>query len=176
MSLRGTGQGGTLSRARETFVVLRDAGFLSLPFVRSLSAASSKFGSTSATGFHAAAMRDPDGTALIDEEGSMTFGEIDRVTNSIARGLSHAGVKAGDGVALFARNHRGFVKSQIALDKLGANTLLLNTGFAAPQLEEVCEREGTKVILYDEEFRGIVEGGGARKLTRFVTWAEKGAP
>ncbi|MBW2389957.1 MAG: AMP-binding protein [Deltaproteobacteria bacterium] len=175
MSLRGTGQGGALSRARETFGVLRDAGFLNLGFVRSLGAATAKFGSTSATGFHAAAMRDPEGTAVIDEAGSMTFAELDRATNAIARGLAAAGVKAGDGVALFARNHRGFVKSQMALDKLGANTLLLNTGFAAPQLEEVCEREGSQVILYDEEFRGIVEGGTASKLTRIVTWAESGA-
>jgi fatty-acyl-CoA synthase len=130
-----------------------------------------KFGSTSATGFHAAASRDPDGVALVDEIGSMTFGEVDRSTNAIARGLAKAGVKPGDGVGLFARNHRGFVLAQVALDKLGANTLLLNTGFAGPQLQEVCAREGTEIILYDEEFSGIVEQG-ASKHTRFITWAE----
>ncbi len=175
MSLRGTGQGGALSRARETISVLRGAGFLNLRFLRSFSAASAKFGSTAAAGFHAAAMRDPERTAIIDEDGTMSFGELDRATNSIARGLAAAGVKAGDGVALFARNHRGFVQAQVALDKLGANTLLLNTGFAAPQLEEVCLREGTEVIIYDEEFRAIVEAGGASKLTRFVSLAEDGA-
>ncbi len=176
MSLRGTGQGGAFSRARETISVLHGAGFLSLGFLRSMSQASGKFGSTSAAGLHAAALRDPNRTGLIDEAGSMTFGEIDRTTNAIARGFADAGVKAGDGVALFARNHRGFVQSQVALDKLGANTLLLNTGFAAPQLEEVCEREGTDIIIYDEEFRGIVEASGASKLTRFVSYAESGAP
>lgn len=176
MSLRGTGQGGVLSRARETFEVLRGAGFLNLRFLRSLGSARAKFGSTCATGFHAAALYDPDGTAVVDEAGSLTFAELDHSTNAIARGLAAAGVKAGDGVALFARNHRGFVKAQVALDKLGANTLLLNTGFAARQLEEVCEREGSRVILYDEEFRDIVEAGSASKLTRFVTWAENSAP
>jgi fatty-acyl-CoA synthase len=176
MTLRGTGQGGALSRARETLSVLHGAGFLNLRFLRTTGAATAKFGSTSASGIHAGALRHPDRTAILDEIGSMTFGELDRSTNAIARGLAAAGVKAGDGVALFARNHRGFVQSQVALDKLGANTLLLNTGFAAPQLEEVCTREGTSVIIYDEEFRGIVEAGGASKLTRFVSLAENGAP
>jgi fatty-acyl-CoA synthase len=134
-----------------------------------------KFGTTSATGFHAAAARDPEGTALIDEAGSMSFLELEHSTNAIARALAHAGVKPGDGVGLFARNHRGFVQALVALDKLGANTLLLNTGFAAPQLKEVCQREGTQVILYDEEFREIVDGG-ASDQKRFVTWAEADVP
>jgi len=175
MSLQGTGHGGTFNRVRETFQVLNRAGFLSPAFLRSIAAASAKFGSTSATGFHATALREPDRLAIIDDTGSISFGELDRSTNAIARGLAKEGVGAGDGVALFARNHRGFVQAQMALDKLGANVLLLNTGFGAPQLEEVCEREGSRVILYDEEFRGIVEAGSASKLTRLVTFSEGGA-
>ncbi|MFT5696698.1 MAG: acyl-CoA synthetase (AMP-forming)/AMP-acid ligase II [Myxococcota bacterium] len=175
MTLRGTGQGGTLSRTVETLQVLGGAGFLNLSFARSLGKATAKFGSTSATGFHAAALRNPGGIAIIDDDGSMTFSELDRSSNAIARGLAATGVKAGDGVALFARNHRGFVQAQSALDKLGVNTLLLNTGFGAPQLEEVCEREGSRVILYDEEFNNIVEGGAVSKLTRYLTYSEGGS-
>jgi len=137
----------------------------------SLGPAMRKFGSSAATGFHAAARRDPDGIAIFDDLGSVTAGEIDRSTNAVARALRKAGVRPGDGVGLFARNHRGFVQAQVAIEKLGANTLLLNTGFAAPQLKDVCEREQTKVILYDDEFRPIVEQG-ARDLIRFVTWGE----
>jgi acyl-CoA synthetase (AMP-forming)/AMP-acid ligase II len=175
VSTRGTGQGGALQRLAETAQILGGAGFLSPRFLASLGPAMKKFGTTSATGFHAAAARNPRGTALLDEAGSMTFQELDRSTNAIARALARAGVKPGDGVGLFARNHRGFVQAQAALDKLGANTLLLNTGFAAPQLKEVCEREGTRILLYDEEFRSIVEGG-ASDHTRFVTFAEGDVP
>ncbi len=175
MSSRGTGQGGRLQRATEAFGVLWTAGFLSPRFLASLGPAMRKFGTSTATGFHAAASRNPEGTALVDEAGQLSFRELDRSTNAIARALAEAGVGAGDGVGLFARNHRGFVQAQVALDKLGANTLLLNTGFAAPQLEEVCAREGTRVILYDEEFRPIVEEG-AGQLTRFLTWAESEGP
>ncbi len=175
MSLRGTGHGGRIQRLSEVFEVLGSAGLINLKFLRSLGAGAKRFGTTSAGGFHAAALRDPDGIALIDDVGQMSFGELDASTNAIARGLRAAGVKAGDGVGLFARNHRGFVQAQAALEKLGANTLLLNTGFAAPQLKEVCEREGVSVILCDEEFRPIVEEG-AGSLTRFITWAESDCP
>ena len=175
MSLRGTGQGGVLSRTRELFQVLGGAGFLSPRYLRSMKRAVSKYGSTTAAGFYAAAQRDPGRTAVVDDTSSLTFAEMDRSTNAIARGLAEAGVKAGDGVALFARNHVGFVRAQVALDKLGANTLMLNTGFAAPQLEEVCAREGSQLIIYDEEFRDIVEMGTVSRLTRVVTSAENGA-
>jgi hypothetical protein len=67
MSLRGTGQGGPLRRTLETFEVLGGAGFLNPRFLASLSSAMRKFGTTTATGFHAAASRNPDGTALIDD-------------------------------------------------------------------------------------------------------------
>jgi len=173
MSLRGTGQGGSIARAIEAFTVLREAGFLNPSFIRSIAAASAKYGSTAAAGFTAAAARTPTATAIIDERGELSFGELDRSTNAIARALQVAGVGPGDNVGLFARNHRGFVQAQMALDKLGANTLLLNTGFAAPQLAEVGQREGINVLLYDEEFSGIVEDG-AGDLTRFLTYAENG--
>jgi acyl-CoA synthetase (AMP-forming)/AMP-acid ligase II len=150
------------------------AGFLNPSFLRNLLAGQKRFGPTIASGFHASAQRIPNATAIHDDSGTMSFADLDRSTNAIARGLADAGVEAGDGVGLFARNHRGFVQAQAALDKLGANTLLLNTGFAAPQLEEVCKREGTKVILYDEEFRGIVEAG-AGDHRRFLTYCESEA-
>lgn len=144
----------------EVVEVLGGAGMLWPPYLAALGKAVRKFGSTPAAGFSASASRRPDDVGLIDEVGApLTFGEIERRTNALARGLTAAGVQAGDGVGLFARNHRGFVEATIALGKLGANCLLLNTGFAAPQLAEVLAREGCRVVLYDEEFTPVVEKG-----------------
>ncbi len=171
MTMRGTGQGGTWARTAEAVQVLGSAGFLNPGFLATMIPAMRKFGSTAATGFSAAAARKPDDIAIIDERGMVTFGELEASSNAIARALREAGVRAGEGVGLFARNHRGFVQAQVALEKLGANILLLNTGFAAPQLKEVCAREGTDVILYDQEFSDVVEGGG-EGMQRFITWAD----
>ena len=73
MSLRGTGEGGRIQRLSEVFEVLGSAGLFNLSFLRSLGAGVRRFGTTSAGGFHAAAIRNPNGIALIDEIGEMTF-------------------------------------------------------------------------------------------------------
>jgi fatty-acyl-CoA synthase len=112
MSLRGTGQGGTISRLYETFDVLGSAGMLGPSYFIGLGKALRKWGSTPAAGFAASAARRPDDVGLVDQAGApMTFSEIERTSNAIANGLAAAGFKAGDGVSLFARNHRGFVLS-----------------------------------------------------------------
>ena len=173
MSLRGTGQGGTFGRLYETFEVLGGAGMLNPSFLLALGKGLRKWGSTPAAGFGASAARRPDDVGLVDEAGApMTFAEIDRTSNAIANGLAAAGVKAGDGVSLFARNHRGFVLSMVALNKLGADTLLLNTGFAAPQLAEVLGARGlARSCSTTRSSRAIVEQGAPDKR-RFVTYAE----
>ena len=116
-----------------------------------------KWGATLAGGYGAAAARYPDSVAVIDEGGTATFGDIDRRTNAIARGLRELGVSEGAAVGLLCRNHRGFVEGTVAISKLGANVIYLNTGFAGPQLAEVLDREEAAAIIYDADFAEIVE-------------------
>ena len=98
MSLRGTGQGGPLARTWETLSVLGGAGFLDLKFLTTFVPMSGKFGTTAAAGFGAAAARNPDGIAIIDDDGEMTFDQLERTSNAVARALAVAGVGPGDGV------------------------------------------------------------------------------
>jgi fatty-acyl-CoA synthase len=124
-----------------------------------------------AGGFGAVAIRFPARTGLIDELGDLTFREIDERSNALADELARLGVREGDGVALLARNHRGFVDASLAIAKLGADVLLLNTAFAAPQLGEVCEREKVKLLIHDEEFDDIVERAGVT-IPRLLAWTD----
>jgi len=94
---------------------------------------------------------------------------VDRRTNALAHAFADHGIKEGDGVGLMARNHRGFIETVVALSKLGADALLLNTAFAAPQLTEVVKREKPIAIVYDEEFTELLEDAGKRRK-RFVAW------
>ena len=116
-----------------------------------------KWGTTPAGGFKALAVRNPDGIAIIDERGEVTFADLHRRTNALARALRTAASSEGDGVAVMCRNHRGFIEASIAINKLGADVLYLNTAFAAPQLKDVVEREKPRVVVYDEEFEGLLE-------------------
>ena len=148
---------GTLARWRANFGALSQAGLLSPSFVAALLKANRKWGPTVATGFSAAAARMPDAVGLVDDGGALTFGEIEARSNALASSLSQAGLRAGDSAALLCRNHRGFIESNIAVAKLGAHALYLNTGFAGPQFREVVEREGAQCVVYDEEFAAFVE-------------------
>jgi fatty-acyl-CoA synthase len=58
----------------------------------------------------------------------------------------------------------------IASGKLGARLLLLNTGFAKPQLVDVANREGVSAFVYDEEFTDLV-GALPEHLPRYLAWS-----
>jgi fatty-acyl-CoA synthase len=123
-----------------------------------------------AGGFTAAALLDPHRTAIIDELGSLTYDEVHRRSNALARSLAELGVSAGDGVAVMCRNHRGFVDASLATAKLGADILYLNTAFAGPQLADVIERERPRVVVHDEEFTALL--AGADVAERVLAWTD----
>jgi fatty-acyl-CoA synthase len=154
--------------------VLREAGILEpmrpdkaaklgLTFLR--------WGASPATGVATAAIHHPEATALIDERGSLTFEQLHRRTNALARAFQRMGIGPGDGIGIMCRNHRGFVETTLAAAKLGAGALYLNTMFAGPQLVEVTHREGPKTLVYDEEFAGLLEGVD-ESVRRVVAWTD----
>jgi fatty-acyl-CoA synthase len=116
-----------------------------------------EWGTSPAGAFTAAAIRSPGSIGVIDERGQLTYREIHQRSNAIARRWADSGIGVGDVVALMARNHRGFVDTSVALAKLGAHVLLLNTMFAGPQIQAVCERENVKLIVHDQEFTELFD-------------------
>jgi fatty-acyl-CoA synthase len=98
------------------------------------------------------ARRTPNRAAIIDDEGSLTYKELDEAANAVAHGLLAKGVRGGDGVAILARNHRWFCIAEFGCARVGARIILLNSSFSGPQIKEVSEREGAKLIIYDDEY------------------------
>ena len=131
-----------------------------------------KWGRSPAAGAISLAARYPDGTVIVDELGTLTYSEVDTRTNALAHALSDVGIVEGDGVGVMCRNHRGFIEATLALSKLGADALYLNTAFAGPQLTEVVQREKPKALIFDEEFYGLLEDAGHRRK-RFVAWHDE---
>jgi acyl-CoA synthetase (AMP-forming)/AMP-acid ligase II len=135
-----------------------------------------RYGVTPTTGFSLAAVRRPDAVALVDERGSLTWAELERRSDALAVGL--AGLRSEGRrvrtVAILCRNHRGFVDALGATAKLGADALLLNTGFSGPQLSDVVQREKAELVIYDEEFEGLVEHArkDAPDLLELVAWQD----
>lgn len=102
------------------------------------------------------ARRTPDRAAVIDDFGEMTFKELDEAAHAVANALLEKGVKGGDGVAILARNHRWFLVAVYGAARTGARIILLNSEFSGPQIKEVSEREGARLIIHDDEYTKAV--------------------
>jgi len=130
-----------------------------------------RWGPTPASGYAVSAVRTPKRPAIHDDRGTITFAELEAQTNALARGLRELGVHEGDSIAIFCRDHRGFIEAAIASGKLGATLLLLNTSFAGRQIAEVCESEQPRVLIYDEEFSELCAPAAAGR-TSVIAWQD----
>jgi fatty-acyl-CoA synthase len=120
----------------------------------------------------AAAIRTPHQLAVIDERGELTYEQLHLHTNAIANAWRDRGLAPGEGVAVLARNHRGFLEAVFAAAKCGARIVLLNTSFAGPQICDVARREGTDLLVYDDEYADMLEGIDPPR-GRFRAWVDE---
>lgn len=116
-----------------------------------------RFGPSPAAGLSGAARNYPDVPYVIDEQGTLTFSEVDRRTDAIARAFVAAGLQEGDAIGVLCRNGRAFVEAVHAASKLALTILFCNTDFAGPQLADVLAREGARGIVLDEEFDHLLD-------------------
>ena len=143
---------------RAALSALRESGLLQPLSVATQVSATAWWGPGTASLYSAAAQRHPNRVAVIDHKASITYGELDRRTNRMTRGLRAMGVDHREGVGVLCRNHIGFVVAHLVASKLGAPVIYLNTGFAGPQLEEVVEREAIGCLIHDKEFGATAAG------------------
>jgi acyl-CoA synthetase (AMP-forming)/AMP-acid ligase II len=129
-----------------------------------------RWGITPATGYAAGAARHPRRAAIIDDDGTLTWREVDTRTDRLASELRERGLREGDAAGLMARNGRGLVEGAVALAKCGADVLYLNTGSGGGPLAQVLEREKARMVVHDEEFADLL--GQARADRTAVTTEE----
>ncbi|WP_328450483.1 acyl-CoA synthetase [Amycolatopsis sp. NBC_00438] len=153
--------------------VMRRAGLVPFPRVdeglRSL-VAIRKYGPFAGAN-HISARRDPTAVGIVDEVGPLTYKQLDDQSNALARAWSERGIKPGQVVAALCRDHRGLVLTMAAAGKLGVRLLLMNTGFAKPQLADVAKREKVTALVYDQEFTGLLDAM-PKNVDRYLAWVD----
>ncbi|WP_232851532.1 AMP-binding protein [Nocardia acididurans] len=138
-------------------------------------AALARWGFTLQGGYAAAQAHSPDGIAVIDDTGSHDFSRIHLRSSWMAEGLARLGVPAGAVVGLLARNHAGMVEIMAACGKLGVDTVLLNTGLGARQIEEIAQHNRLSALFLDDEFDSIARHLPADTV-RIATGSESAVP
>ncbi|MFD6952417.1 acyl-CoA synthetase [Nocardiopsis sp. TSRI0078] len=129
------------------------------------------WGATIAGGYAAANERVPDAVSVVDERGSVTFREMNLRGRALARDLHRAGVGPGARVGVLCRNHSGFVQAMVACGRIGADTVLLNTGLSAAQLSAAATGNGVSVVIADAEFEGLCSELPP-EMARVTAWGE----
>jgi fatty-acyl-CoA synthase len=139
-----------------------------------MGAAVRREGMTVASGFAIASQRCPDRLGIVDEAGALTWRQLDRDGDALAAALQSLPGGRPHVIGIMARNHRGFVQSLIAANRIGADVLLLNTSFAGPALAEVVAREEVDAIIYDEEFAPSISQAMKDRpdAARIVAWTD----
>ena len=92
----------------------------------------------------------PDRPAVTDETRTVTWGELHRRTNRIARGLEQVGVKQGDLVTIGLPNSVEFVEACYALWKVGATPQPISYRLPAHEAEAVMALAETPILLAPE--------------------------
>jgi acyl-CoA synthetase (AMP-forming)/AMP-acid ligase II len=133
-----------------------------------------RWGMSPAAAYAIGAARDPGRLAVIDERESVTYQQVHHRSSIVAAALAELGVGSGDAVALLARNSAGFVVAQVAICKLGADVLYVNTGFAGPQLGDVLGSEHAAAVIADDEFASMIDELDI-SLPQLTAWVDDGS-
>jgi fatty-acyl-CoA synthase len=160
----------SLSAARELVaagMVLQRRGFIDIRRPAEAIRASHgmrRYGPFGGLAGHIAA-RHGDAPAVTDERGTLSFRDLEETSNALGRGLSRQGIESGTVVGIINRNHRDLLLALMAAGKVGARAVLLNTGFGAPQIADVCAREKITAVLADAEFKDRLDALPSRVNT-----------
>ncbi|GIF06876.1 AMP-binding protein [Actinoplanes siamensis] len=103
-----------------------------------------------------AAVEHPSAPALTDDQGTLTYPELDELSNALAHGLTGLGLPDRSVVAVMARDHRGLLLTISGAARAGLRLALMNTGLAPRQFAEVVARENVRAVIYDDEFAETV--------------------
>ncbi|WP_028517504.1 amino acid adenylation domain-containing protein, partial [Ruminococcus flavefaciens] len=92
----------------------------------------------------------PDNTALVFEDKSLTYAELNARANSLANKLIEKGVKSGDYVALYIERSLEMVIGIYGIIKAGGIYVPINTMYPEDRVEYILSDCGAKVLLTGE--------------------------
>jgi fatty-acyl-CoA synthase len=110
--------------------------------------------STLFAGFADVATAGPDRTALVFEDDRLTYGALLDRSRRLSRGFAELGVSEGDVVATWLGNRPAWVVCQLALSRIGAAMVAVNTRYRTHELAYMLRDSGASVLVTERAFLG----------------------
>ncbi|WP_165933132.1 AMP-binding protein [Rhizobium sp. BK068] len=99
----------------------------------------------------------PDRTAIVFADNSLTFKELVARIDGVAQKLHDLGVSQGDAVAVFSQNRPEFIFSYFATAKLGAIFVPLNFNLTMSEVEYILGHSEAKLLFHDDQVANLSE-------------------
>jgi fatty-acyl-CoA synthase len=94
----------------------------------------------------------PDRVAVVDGERSVTYAELERLANRVARALQNYGLERGDRVCALSRNCLEYVALLYGAAKIGVAVVGLNYRLTSPEISECLHVTEPRLAVVDVEF------------------------
>ena len=101
---------------------------------------------------------DPSALAVMDENSSMTYGELDHASDQVACWLIKQGIKENDFVAVKMSRVKEFVAAFIGIQKAGAAYVPIDLSYPEDRIVYMEKDAGAKAMLTDDNMKEILTG------------------
>jgi len=105
-----------------------------------------------------AAERDED-TAVVFADTHVTYGELNRLANGVARDLIEHGVEPGDNVGVLVDRSPGMIAALLGVLRAGGTYVPLDPGFPAQRLQMMLDDAEPRVLVASKRLQGSLPGG-----------------
>ena len=106
------------------------------------------------------ANRTPDAPAVVDRDSQLTYGEMDRYSNALARQLIDFGVQPNDFVCVMLDRFKEFPLAVLAIHKAGAAYTPLDFEYPNERLSYMLENSESKVLITTHEVLAAKQAEG----------------
>ena len=106
------------------------------------------------------AKRTPDAPAVVDRDSQLTYGEMDRYSNALARQLIDFGVQPNDFVCVMLDRFKEFPLAVLAIHKAGAAYTPLDFEYPNERLSYMLENSESKVLITTHEVLAAKQAEG----------------
>ncbi len=104
---------------------------------------------------HDLAASRPDGPAIVDDRGTVTWSELDERVNRLIHALRTRGLTEGDSIALMAGNQREQFEVSLAAMQAGWLVVPVNWHLVADELAYIVDDAGARALVVDDRWLDV---------------------